>query len=90
MSVVGPRPEVPEFVVLYTRRLPCYMRRFEVMPGITGHAQLEHGYAGTLDQTKAKLDADLLYVADCSLRFDLAILMGTAARVLSGRLPSAH
>ena len=77
MSVVGPRPEVPELVEQYP---PEYDRRHAVRPGITGLAQVNGRGSLTYDET---LVYDLKYVDDHSLLRDLAILMKTVPTVLS-------
>lgn len=74
MSVVGPRPERPEFVRRFASELPEYNHRHRVRPGITGLAQVKLGYSAS---AREKLVYDLDY-ADChSLRRDLGILGGT-------------
>lgn len=82
MSLVGPRPERPEFTAQF-RDLPHYDLRHEIRPGITGIAQLTAGYAATVDD---KLRCDLLYVNCRSMRLDLRLLVRTFADVLR-RIP---
>jgi lipopolysaccharide/colanic/teichoic acid biosynthesis glycosyltransferase len=79
MSIVGPRPEVPELVEQY---LPEYHRRHSVRPGITGLAQVSGRGRLTYEET---MDYDLQYVDDHSFVRDLAILARTVPTVLSRR-----
>jgi exopolysaccharide biosynthesis polyprenyl glycosylphosphotransferase len=86
MSLVGPRPEQPEFVTLLERTLPFYERRHLIKPGITGWAQIRCGYAGSDQGSAWKLCHDLFYIKYGSMRFDLLILLRTAL-VLVRRSP---
>jgi lipopolysaccharide/colanic/teichoic acid biosynthesis glycosyltransferase len=79
MSIVGPRPEVPELVEQY---LPEYHRRHNVRPGITGLAQISGRASLTYEQTMAY---DLQYVDNCSFVRDMVILARTIPTVLSRR-----
>src|SRR6185437_16596590 len=54
MSIVGPRPERPEFVQILSERIPCYRQRHCVRPGITGWAQINHKYGDTIEDTGIK------------------------------------
>ncbi len=81
MSLVGPRPERPEFVRDFVRELPMYDLRHGVRPGIAGIAQLTNGYAATVDD---KLRCDLLYVSGWSLPLDLKLLALTVLDLLRG------
>jgi lipopolysaccharide/colanic/teichoic acid biosynthesis glycosyltransferase len=83
MSLVGPRPERPEFVELLSS-VPFWTRRHLVKPGITGWAQIRHGYTSDTDGSLEKLSYDLWYVRHRSLMVDLAILSKTCAAVLWG------
>jgi len=85
MSLVGPRPERPEFVAQYERQIEGYSLRHLVKPGITGLAQVSAGYAASLKDATVKLYYDLDYVRSGSLRMDLAILLRTVPVVLTGR-----
>jgi len=77
MSLVGPRPEQPEFVTLLERTLPFYERRHLIKPGITGWAQIRCGYAGSDRGSAWKLCHDLFYIKYSSMRLDLLILLRT-------------
>lgn len=77
MSVVGPRPERPNFVLELQREIGGYRLRNRVPPGITGWAQVHRGYDQSIDDVRAKLDYDLEYVRKRSLWFDLMIMLKT-------------
>lgn len=78
MSLVGPRPERPEFVDQLRERIPYYNERQRVKPGITGWAQLNYPYGACEKDAKEKLEYDLYYVKNNSLLLDVAILLQTA------------
>ena len=84
LSLVGPRPEQEKFVEQFTREIPFYADRHLVRPGITGWAQVNFGYAETVDQTIEKLKYDLFYVKHMSVWMDLRILLRSVATVLTG------
>lgn len=77
MTLIGPRPERPEFMALLRAELPRYEERHAVTPGITGWAQVNHSYTNTVEGARIKLDLDLYYVAHASLTLDLVILWRT-------------
>ena len=82
MSLVGPRPERPQFVEQLKARLPYYNERHRVKPGITGWAQVTFKYAGSLEDSKVKLEHDLYYIKYYSLFLDLIIILQTVRVVL--------
>jgi exopolysaccharide biosynthesis polyprenyl glycosylphosphotransferase len=84
MSVVGPRPERPEFVEELQAEVPFWSRRHLVKPGITGWAQVRHGYTADAASTGEKLSYDLWYLRHRSLVVDLAICAKTFSTLLSG------
>lgn len=84
MSLVGPRPERPEFVSELAHRIPYYVERHCVKPGITGWAQLCYPYGSSDRDALEKLQYDLYYVKHNSLLFDLTILLQTAEVVVMG------
>jgi exopolysaccharide biosynthesis polyprenyl glycosylphosphotransferase len=84
MSIVGPRPERPEFVRVLEETIPFWNRRLLVKPGITGWAQVRSGYAADRDGTIEKLSYDLWYVRHRTLLLDLAICAKTFITVVSG------
>jgi sugar transferase (PEP-CTERM system associated) len=85
MSLVGPRPERPEFVASLSDRIPYYGERHCVKPGITGWAQLCYPYGSSERDALEKLQYDLYYIKNNSLLFDLAILVQTVEVVLMGK-----
>jgi lipopolysaccharide/colanic/teichoic acid biosynthesis glycosyltransferase len=84
MSLVGPRPERPEFVRLYNDQISGYFLRQRAKPGLTGWAQVNYGYGETLEDTEIKLYYDLYYVMKGTLRLDLMILWRTLSVVVFG------
>jgi exopolysaccharide biosynthesis polyprenyl glycosylphosphotransferase len=82
MSFVGPRPERPEFDEELEREIPFYRARRAVRPGLTGWAQVSHGYGNTLVDALRKVEYDLYYIKNASLYLDLLILLRTVAVVL--------
>lgn len=82
MSLVGPRPERPEFVPLLAEAVPGYLDRLAAPPGITGLAQLNLPPDTDLDSVRRKLVLDLEYVEGATLLLDLRIFLGTAGRLV--------
>jgi hypothetical protein len=80
MSFVGPRPERPEFVEMFTRSDPTYQRRLVVRPGLTGLAQVNGRYDS---EASDKLKYDLAYVNNLNLGTDLRILIGSLKVIAS-------
>jgi lipopolysaccharide/colanic/teichoic acid biosynthesis glycosyltransferase len=82
MSLVGPRPERPEFVRRYAQEIPGYLERFQVKPGLTGLAQVNGEY-----HTSAayKLKYDLAYIYNYSLILDLKIMAETIKVMVTRR-----
>ena len=85
MSLVGPRPERPYFVEQLSKEIPLYKRRLKVKPGITGWAQVKHKYDESIEDVKKKVQYDLFYIENISLRMDLKILFRTIFVVLFGK-----
>jgi exopolysaccharide biosynthesis polyprenyl glycosylphosphotransferase len=81
MSLVGPRAERPELVAWFQNHVPFYRARLLVKPGITGWAQVNYGYASTIDETITKLEYDLYYIKHRNLILDLVIMLRTPATV---------
>ena len=84
MSIVGPRPHAVAHNEMYRKLIKGYMLRHKVRPGITGWAQV-NGYRGeteTLEKMKARIDCDLEYLRNWSLRLDLFIIVKTVWVVL--------
>ncbi|WHZ19985.1 MAG: sugar transferase [Rhodanobacteraceae bacterium] len=85
MSIIGPRPERPQFVDDFNARIRYYSLRHCVKPGLTGWAQLRYPYGSSFEDAEEKLKFDLFYVKNHNLVFDLAILVQTVEVVLFGR-----
>jgi exopolysaccharide biosynthesis polyprenyl glycosylphosphotransferase len=83
MSLVGPRPERPEFVNDLTRQIPFYGQRHTVRPGLTGWAQVRYTYGASVEDAMEKLQYDLFYIKNMSLSLDLFILAKTIKTVLT-------
>lgn len=82
MSIVGPRPERPQFADALARNVPYYHERHYVKPGITGWAQLCYPYGSSEQDALAKLEFDLYYIKNRSVMFYLMILLQTVEVIL--------
>jgi hypothetical protein len=82
MSIIGPRPERPEFVKDLEEKVPFYAIRHVVKPGLTGWAQVKFPYAGTLEEQEKKLRYDLFYIKGQSMFLDFKIIIKTITTVL--------
>jgi sugar transferase (PEP-CTERM system associated) len=85
MSIVGPRPERPEFVRTLVEQLPYYRQRQAVRPGITGWAQINYKYGDTLEDTLVKLEYDLYYIKHISFSLDAYIMLQTLKTMVLSR-----
>ncbi|MFQ5823197.1 MAG: undecaprenyl-phosphate glucose phosphotransferase [bacterium] len=85
MSLIGPRPERPYFVEKFKNQIPFYTRRLKVQPGITGWAQIKGEYDTSIENVKTKLQYDLFYLENMSLRMDLKILLNTIYVMFMGK-----
>ncbi len=85
MSLVGPRPERPEFVSQLREAIPDYEKRLAVKPGLTGLAQVWHKYDETIQDVRKKVKYDLLYIRKMCLWVDLRIFAKTFVVVLTGK-----
>jgi sugar transferase (PEP-CTERM system associated) len=85
MSIVGPRPERPEFVKKLSEDIPYYRQRHCVRPGITGWAQINYKYGDTVDDSKRKLEYDLYYIKNMSMALDNYIIFHTLKAMLLSR-----
>jgi exopolysaccharide biosynthesis polyprenyl glycosylphosphotransferase len=85
MSLVGPRPERPEFVARLSQKIPYYLERHCLKPGVTGWAQLCYPYGSSEQDAMEKLQYDLYYIKNNSLLLDLVILVQTAEVMLFGK-----
>lgn len=84
MSLVGPRPERPEFIDKLSAEIPNYINRLGLKPGLTGLAQVINGYDNNIESFKRKVNLDLLYLQNCCLLNDLKIMFRTIRVVLTG------
>ena len=82
MSIVGPRPERPEFVRTLSEQIPYYRQRHCVKPGITGWAQINYKYGNTIEDTITKLEYDLYYIKNMSLSLDAYMIFHTMKTML--------
>ncbi|MGO9377205.1 MAG: TIGR03013 family XrtA/PEP-CTERM system glycosyltransferase [Dissulfurispiraceae bacterium] len=85
MSLVGPRPERPEFIEKLKKMIPYYSYRHFVRPGITGWAQVKYPYGASDEDSLEKLRFDLYYIKHVSTLLDISILMDTIKVVLFGK-----
>ena len=82
MSLVGPRPERPEFIEQLSKQLPLYHERHAVKAGLTGWAQVNYPYGASLDDARSKLSYDLYYVKNFNLLLDFRIVLQTLRVVI--------
>ena len=85
MSLIGPRPERPEFIKTLEQEIPYYDVRHLVPPGITGWAQVMYPYGANVEDARRKLEFDLYYIKNHSIQLDLAILIKTIIVVFKAR-----
>jgi len=85
MKFVGPRPERPHFVEQLAQEIPFYEHRHLVAPGLTGWAQVKYPYGASVADARHKLEYDLYYIKNQSLRLDLLIVLQTIKIILLGR-----
>ncbi|MDP7024316.1 MAG: sugar transferase, partial [Kiritimatiellia bacterium] len=85
MSLVGPRPERPEFVEQLVAEIPWYDERENVLPGITGWAQIRYPYGSSVEDARRKLEYDLFYMKFMSMSLDLQIILRTLRIMLLGK-----
>ena len=84
MSFVGPRAERPEFLEELRKQIPFYQERYLIKPGLSGWAQIRHGYSSSIADNFEKIQYDLYYVKNRSFPFDLGIILKTINIVLKG------
>ena len=83
MSLVGPRPERPEFTCQLNVTIPQYNQRFDSKPGLTGSAQINCGYDRSIDDVNNKLKYDLQYIKNKGIKTDCQIIWGTIIKIIS-------
>jgi lipopolysaccharide/colanic/teichoic acid biosynthesis glycosyltransferase len=84
MSIVGPRPERPEFVNNLKDEIPYYTLRHSLKPGITGWAQINYSYGASKKDALEKLQYDLYYIKNSSFLLDAYIILRTAVVIMRG------
>lgn len=84
MSLIGPRPERPEITEEIARVIPSFKKRLAVKAGITGLAQIQTGYASSLESSKKKAAFDILYIKHRSLWLDFMIVVKTIGVMITG------
>jgi lipopolysaccharide/colanic/teichoic acid biosynthesis glycosyltransferase len=84
MSLVGPRPERPEFVERLAQAIPHYRERNLIKPGLTGWAQIQYGYGASVEDARRKLCYDLYYLKHRCTDFDFAVIFRTIGTFLLG------
>ncbi len=82
MSLVGPRAERSELVAVFQEHIPFYRARLLVKPGLSGWAQVNYGYAETVEETATKLEYDLYYIEHRTLWMDISIIMRTVGTMV--------
>jgi lipopolysaccharide/colanic/teichoic acid biosynthesis glycosyltransferase len=82
MSLIGPRPERPEFLPQLEQVIPLYRQRLQVRPGITGFAQLQLPPDSDFESVRIKLAYDLYYMRHLGLLFDVTIYVGTILKLI--------
>jgi len=85
MSLIGPRPERPEFVERLTQEIPHYHLRHAIPPGVTGWAQTRYQYGSSVAESREKLQYDLFYIKNMSPGLDFLILFHSIKIILLGR-----
>ncbi|MDF1744971.1 MAG: sugar transferase [Gimesia sp.] len=84
MTLVGPRPERPEFIEGLSEEIPNYINRLGLKPGLTGVAQIVNGYDNNIEGFRRKVSLDLMYLQNCCFWNDLKILFKTIRVILTG------
>lgn len=88
MSIVGPRPERPEFAHLLSDKVPMFNVRHSMRPGLTGWAQLNFPYGASVTDAREKLSYDLYYIRNASLLLDMLIFLQTIEVIVCGKAVS--
>ena len=90
MSLIGPRPERPEFDKQLAKEIPYYELRYLIRPGLSGWAQVNYSYGASVEDSENKLSYDLFYLKNFTFFLDLLILFKTMRLVFNaqGSLPS--
>lgn len=83
MSLIGPRPELQYYVQRYVKEIPLYSKRLRVKPGITGLAQVKQKFSDSVTDIKTKMEYDLFYIENMSLKLDLKIFLATFFTIIT-------
>lgn len=84
MSLIGPRPDFYDHAVQFLKTIPGYRERHTILPGISGLAQTELGYAEGSEATRLKVKADLHYISNIGFLMDGKIVIHTFSVILRG------
>jgi lipopolysaccharide/colanic/teichoic acid biosynthesis glycosyltransferase len=84
MAFVGPRAERPEFHEKLKEHIPFYQERYLIKPGLSGWAQIKHGYSSSIKDNFEKVQHDLYYVKNRSFLLDLSVILKTINIILRG------
>ena len=85
MSVVGPRPERQYYIDKIAERAPYYCLLYKIRPGLTSWGPIRVGYTDTLDKMIQRLNYDIVYMENMSLRLDLKIMLFTIKVLVDGK-----
>jgi lipopolysaccharide/colanic/teichoic acid biosynthesis glycosyltransferase len=85
MSIVGPRPERRYFIEQIEEKAPYYCLIYKIRPGLTSWGPIKVGYTDTLDKMVRRLNYDIVYLENMSLRLDLKIIFHTIGVILDGK-----
>ena len=85
MSLIGPRPERPQFDEILEVEIPYYKRRLDIRPGLSGWAQVNYPYGSSIKDSQKKLSFDLYYIKNFSFLLDLLIFIKTIRIVITAK-----
>ena len=85
MSLIGPRPERPNFDIMLSKKIPNYDLRYSIKPGISGWAQVNFPYGASIEDARLKLSYDLYYIKNFSILLDFMIFFKTLKLVINGK-----
>ena len=85
MSLIGPRPERPEFDEILDEKIPFYNTRYLIKPGLSGWAQVNYPYGASIEDSYNKLSYDLFYIENFSFFLDFLIFIKTIKLVINAK-----
>ena len=85
MSLIGPRPERPEIEIELSKHIPKYYLRYNVLPGLSGWAQVNYPYGASISDAKNKYSYDIFYISNFSIFLDILIFFKTVKLVLNAQ-----